>query len=182
MADRLVGGHPFLAAHYVELPGWIAGWAPRWTMLWGRQPLLPHCCHGSGSSFGAVFVFSSFAGKKGVNRPELEPGGRSGRQLAPRQEETPDPPRSPTYRIRRARWRVLGVPVRADLLRARLRGGGRRGCGRGGTGFIGKRRYRSRLHKAGRREGNRGNLSSVCFDQWSDGPRQDHRRAQAVRL
>jgi integrase len=38
-------------------------WAQRWTMLWGRHPLLPHCCHGSGSSFGAVFVFSSFAGK-----------------------------------------------------------------------------------------------------------------------
>jgi hypothetical protein len=32
------------------------------------------------------------------------------------------------------------------------------------TGFIGKRRYRSRLHQAGRREGNRGNLCFVCFD------------------
>jgi hypothetical protein len=45
VAGCLVGGHPLLAVHHMELPGRIAGWAPRWTMLRGKHPLLPHCCH-----------------------------------------------------------------------------------------------------------------------------------------
>src|SRR5215208_1225756 len=63
--------------------------------------------------------------------------------------------------------RILGIPVRDDLLRALPWRGYRR---RYGQCHV-RRGHRRRLHQAGSREGHGRNLGAVCPDQRGDGAR-----------